>query len=194
MRKRHGIIFARILIGTMCLSAFCVLSASKPEDKSRKQSTEEVKLIHSDVLYKNPRDVQADVLVGHVKLYHDGMYLDCDSARFYKNENTFKAYGHVKMVQGDTLTLTSDTLEYSGPMMQAHAQGNAVLIHRNTKLVTSVIDYDRLEGVGFYPVHGILYDEDNVLNSDYGQYTPAINEAIFCRREHGVCCNSDICY
>ncbi len=179
MRKRHGIIFARILIGTMCLSAFCVLSASKPEDKSRKQSTEEVKLIHSDVLYKNPRDVQADVLVGHVKLYHDGMYLDCDSARFYKNENTFKAYGHVKMVQGDTLTLTSDTLEYSGPMMQAHAQGNAVLIHRNTKLVTSVIDYDRLEGVGFYPVHGILYDEDNVLNSDYGQYTPAINEAIF---------------
>jgi len=179
MRKRHGIIFARILIGTMCLSAFCVLSASKPEDKSRKQSTEEVKLIHSDVLYKNPRDVQADVLVGHVKLYHDGMYLDCDSARFYKNENTFKAYGHVKMVQGDTLTLTSDTLEYSGPMMQAHAQGNAVLIHRNTKLVTSVIDYDRLEGVGFYPVHGTLYDEDNVLNSDYGQYTPAINEAIF---------------
>ena len=179
MRKRHGIIFARILIGTMYLSAFCVLSASKPEDKSRKQSTEEVKLIHSDVLYKNPRDVQADVLVGHVKLYHDGMYLDCDSARFYKNENTFKAYGHVKMVQGDTLTLTSDTLEYSGPMMQAHAQGNAVLIHRNTKLVTSVIDYDRLEGVGFYPVHGILYDEDNVLNSDYGQYTPAINEAIF---------------
>ena len=179
MRKRHGIIFARILIGTMCLSAFCVLSASKPEDKSRKQSAEEVKLIHSDVLYKNPRDVQADVLVGHVKLYHDGMYLDCDSARFYKNENTFKAYGHVKMVQGDTLTLTSDTLEYSGPMMQAHAQGNAVLIHRNTKLVTSVIDYDRLEGVGFYPVHGTLYDEDNVLNSDYGQYTPAINEAIF---------------
>lgn len=179
MRKRHGIIFARILIGTMYLSAFCVLSASKPEDKSRKQSTEEVKLIHSDVLYKNPRDVQADVLVGHVKLYHDGMYLDCDSARFYKNENTFKAYGHVKMVQGDTLTLTSDTLEYSGPMMQAHAQGNAVLIHRNTKLVTSVIDYDRLEGVGFYPVHGTLYDEDNVLNSDYGQYTPAINEAIF---------------
>ncbi len=179
MRKRHGIIFARILIGTMCLSAFCVLSASKPEDKSRKQSTEEVKLIHSDVLYKNPRDVLADVLVGHVKLYHDGMYLDCDSARFYKNENTFKAYGHVKMVQGDTLTLTSDTLEYSGPMMQAHAQGNAVLIHRNTKLVTSVIDYDRLEGVGFYPVHGTLYDEDNVLNSDYGQYTPAINEAIF---------------
>lgn len=179
MRKGRGNIGTRLLIGTMCLSAFCMLFASKPEDNTRRKSSEEVKLIHSDVLYKNRQDVRADVLVGHVKLYHDGMYLDCDSARFYKDDNTFKAYGHVKMVQGDTLTLTSDTLEYDGPMMQAHAQGRAVLIHRKTKLVTDIIDYDRLEGVGFYPRHGTLYDEDNVLDSDYGQYTPGISEAIF---------------
>ena len=179
MRKSKNNIRGRLLIGTMCLSVFCMLCASTPDDKQRRQSSEEVKLIHSDVLYKTPMDVRADVLVGHVKLYHDGMDLDCDSARFYKAENTFNAYGHVKMVQGDTLTLTSDTLLYNGPMMQAHAMGNAVLIHRKTKLTTSLIDYDRLEGVGFYPRHGILYDEDNVLNSDYGQYTPALNEAIF---------------
>lgn len=124
-------------------------------------------------------DIRADVLVGHVKLYHDGMYLDCDSARFYRDDNTFNAYGHVKMLQGDTLSLVSDTLLYNGPMMQAHAQGNAVLTHRQTKLKTSVIDYDRMEGVGFYPMHGVIYDGDNVLNSDYGQYTPALSEAIF---------------
>lgn len=171
----------RLLIGTMCLSVFCMLLASPapPDDKSRRQSSEEVKLIHSDVLYKNHSDVHADVLVGHVKLYHDGMYLDCDSARFYKENNTFKAYGHVKMVQGDTLTLTSDTLLYDGPMMQAHAQGHSVLTHSKTKLVTTILDYDRIEGVGFYPQHGTLYDEDNVLNSDNGQYTPALHEAIF---------------
>ena len=177
--RKHGNIGIRLLIGTMCLSVFCVLSASRPDNRPRKQSSEEVKLIHSDVLYKNYMDVRADVLVGHVKLYHDGMYLDCDSARFYKDDNTFNAYGHVKMVQGDTLTLTSDTLLYNGPMMQAHAQGHAVLTHRKTKLVTDIIDYDRLEGVGFYPRHGTLYDGDNVLDSDYGQYTPALNEAIF---------------
>ena len=176
---RKNNIRQRLLIGTLCLSVFCVLFASVPDNQPRKKSSEEVKLIHSDVLYKTPMDVRADVLVGHVKLYHDGMYLDCDSARFYKDDNTFNAYGHVKMVQGDTLTLTSDTLLYNGPMMQAHAQGNAVLIHRKTKLVTSVIDYDRLEGVGFYPQHGVLYDGDNVLNSDYGQYTPSLSEAIF---------------
>lgn len=154
-------------------------STSVPDDRNKRKSSEEVKLIHSDVLYKNHSDIRADVLVGHVKLFHDGMYLDCDSARFYREDNTFNAYGHVKMVQGDTLTLTSDTLLYNGPMMQAHAIGNAVLIHRKTKLKTSVIDYDRMEGVGYYPRHGVLYDEDNVLDSDYGQYTPGTREAIF---------------
>lgn len=177
--KSLGNIRVKMMAGAACLSAFCMLFASVPDGTPREKSKEEVKLLHSDVLYKNQRDVRADVLVGHVKLFHDGMYLDCDSARYYKDENSFEAYGHVKMIQGDTLTLTSDTLLYDGPMMQAHAKGRAVLTHRQIRLTTSVIDYDRLEGIGFYPTHGILYDADNVLNSDYGQYTPSASEAIF---------------
>lgn len=177
--KSLGNIRVKMMVGAACLSAFCMLFASVPDGTPREKSKEEVKLLHSDVLYKNQRDVRADVLVGHVKLFHDGMYLDCDSARYYKDENSFEAYGHVKMIQGDTLTLTSDTLLYDGPMMQAHAKGRAVLTHRHTRLTTSVIDYDRLEGIGFYPTHGILYDADNVLNSDYGQYSPSASEAIF---------------
>lgn len=177
--KSLGNIRVKMMAGAACLSAFCMLFASVPDSTPREKSKEEVKLLHSDVLYKNQRDVRADVLVGHVKLFHDGMYLDCDSARYYKDENSFEAYGHVKMIQGDTLTLTSDTLLYDGPMMQAHAKGRAVLTHRHTRLTTSVIDYDRLEGIGFYPTHGILYDADNVLNSDYGQYSPSASEAIF---------------
>lgn len=177
--KGLGNIRVMVVAGAACLSAVCALYASVPDDSPRQRSKEEVKLLHSDVLYKNSSDVRADVLVGHVKLYHDGMYLDCDSARYYKDENSFEAYGRVKMMQGDTLTLTSDTLVYDGPMMQAHAKGRAVLTHRKTRLTTSVIDYDRMEGVGFYPAHGTLYDADNVLDSDYGQYTPALSEAIF---------------
>ncbi|NLV53363.1 MAG: hypothetical protein GXY64_08900 [Bacteroidales bacterium] len=179
MNKKGSNKGTRLLIGMLCLSMVCMLFASRPDDRPRRKSSEQVKLIHSDVLYKNYKDVYADVLVGNVKLYHDGMYLTCDSARFYKDDNTFNAYGHVKMMQGDSLTLTSDTLLYNGPLLQAHAQGRAVLTHRETRLTTSTIDYDRLEGVGFYPQHGTLYDGENVLNSDYGQYTPALREAIF---------------
>lgn len=162
----------------MCLSTFCMVFAAVPPLRPADED-DRIHLIHSDILYKNELDPNADVLVGNVKLLHKGMYLDCDSARFYQVNNTFDAFGHVKMKQGDTLTLTSDTLLYDGVDMQAHAIGNAVLVHRNTRLVTTKLDYDRVYGVGMYPEFGTLYDGDNILTSEYGQYTPSTHEAFF---------------
>ena len=63
----------------------------------------QVEILHSDVLYKRSEDPRADVLVANVKLRHEGAYLDCDSARYYKDDNSFYAYGRVYLVQGDTV-------------------------------------------------------------------------------------------
>lgn len=169
-----------MLIGALCLSVFCVLKASVLDDRRPVgKSDDRIHLIHSDVLYKTPYDVRADILVGKVRLFHSGMYLDCDSARFFKDDNSFNAYGHVKMWQGDTLTLTCDTLLYDGMEMKAHTLGHSVLKHRTTRLETEYLDYDRIYGVGMYPDGGTLYDGDNVLVSDWGQYTLETHEAFF---------------
>lgn len=170
---------ARVLIGIVCLFAFGMILATAKPDSKKRASDEKIHLIHSDLLYKNWQDPRADVLVGHVRLYHDGVYLDCDSARFYKDENSFDAFGHVKMVQGDTVTLTSDTLFYDGYDMKARARGNCVLIDKKTKLVTDNLDYDRIYSVGMYLNGGTLYDGDNVLVSDWGQLTTTTHEAFF---------------
>lgn len=170
---------ARVLIGIVCLFAFGMILATAKPDNKKNASDEKIHLIHSDLLYKNWQDPRADVLVGHVRLYHDGVYLDCDSARFYKEENSFDAFGHVKMVQGDTVTLTSDTLFYDGYDMKARARGNCVLIDKKTKLVTDNLDYDRIYSVGMYLNGGTLYDGDNVLVSDWGQLTTTTHEAFF---------------
>ena len=74
MQKGGANTRVRLLVGGLCLSVIGTLFAVHPDGEPRKKSSEEVKLIHSDVLYKNQMDVRADVLVGHVKLYHDGMY------------------------------------------------------------------------------------------------------------------------
>ena len=172
----------RLLMGTVvCLSTFCAIFADVLDrnNPTIKKDDNRVHLIHSDVLYKTPMDIRADVLVGNVRLYHSGMYLDCDSARFFKDDNSFNAYGHVKMWQGDTLTLTCDTLLYDGYDMQAHTLGHSVLTHKKTKLVSDYLDYDRVYNVGMYPYGGTLYDGDNVLVSDWGQYTVPIHEAFF---------------
>lgn len=180
MKKNGSNISSRLLIGILCLFAFGVLFASiAPADKGEKKSDEQIHLIHTDILYKNWQDPRADILVGHVRLFHDGVYLDCDSARFYKEENSFDAYGHVKMVQGDTVTLTGDTLTYDGFEMKARARGNCVLIDKKTRLESDNLDYDRVYNVGMYLYGGTLYDGDNVLVSDWGQLTTTTHEAFF---------------
>ena len=170
-----------LLIGIFCLSVFSMLfasgSAAVPIGAQGKDSL--IHLIHSDVMYKTPMDPRATILVGNVRLFHDGVYLDCDSARYYKEDNSFDSFGHVKMIQGDTLTLASDTLFYDGFDERAKARGHCVLTHRASRLVTSYLDYDRMYDVGMYINGGTLYDKDNVLVSDWGQYTPGKHEAFF---------------
>jgi len=173
----EGYMRCRMLtIGILCFSLGCSLHA---QNRKPQQTDSRIHLIHSDVLYKTPRDPRAEILVGNVKLSHDGVFLDCDSARFYREDNSFDAYGHVKMVQGDTLSLVGDSLFYDGFALQAHARGEVVLIHRKSKLITNKLDYDRVYGLGMYIDGGTLYDADNVLTSNWGQYSPSTHEAFF---------------
>ena len=83
------------------------------------------------------------------------------------------------MVQGDTLSLNSDTLYYNGVFMTAKARGRVQLDHKKTRLVTEHLDYDRIYDVGMFMNGGTLYDGENVLVSDWGQYTPYLHEAFF---------------
>ena len=155
----------------LCLLILSAMPSNDPDDR--------IYLIHSDILYKNYDDPRAEVLVGHVKLSHKGCIMFCDSAKFYRDDNSFDAFGHVRMLQGDTLSLTSDTLFYEGDHLTAKARGKVVLTHHKTRLHTDHLDYDRMYGVGMYMQGGTLYDDDNVLNSNWGQYTPATHESFF---------------
>lgn len=160
-------------------SLFLCIPVFAQNHSKTKRTDSRIHLIHADLLYKKLNDARAEILVGHVKLSHDGIYLDCDSARYYREDNSFDAYGHVRMIQGDTLKLTSDSLFYDGYGMQAHARGHVVLIHKKSKLITDKLDYDRAYGVGMYLDGGTLYDGDNVLKSQWGQYTPSTHESYF---------------
>lgn len=174
------------LLFSLALLLFSVAAvAVMPDKRPRRSSTDKrIHLIHSDVLYKNWEDPRAEVLVGHVQLSHEGVFLDCDSAKFYREDNSFDAFGNVRMMQGDTLKLFCDTLYYDGFEMRARARGKVVMHHKKTRLETENLDYDRAYGVGMYMDGGTLYDADNVLVSDWGQYTPSAHEAFFTDNVH----------
>lgn len=150
-------------------------------DPKNEKDDDQIYLLHADRLYYNIRIRRdAQILVGDVQFEHQGTLMYCDSALYYQDTKSFDAYGNVRMLQGDTLSLTGDILYYDGIQQKARVSGReAVLKHRETTLYTDSLVYDKLYGVGYFPDRGRLIDQENQLTSDYGSYTPSTREAVF---------------
>lgn len=129
-----------------------------------------------DMFGKHP---DAQFVKGNVSFLHKGITLTCDSALYFQQTNSFEAFGHVKMKQGDTLTLTSDYAYYDGNDEMAEVRRNVVLTHRKTKLYCDSLNYDRIYSIGYFFEGGKLVDGETTLTSDWGQYSTADKQAIF---------------
>ncbi|MBO4641639.1 MAG: hypothetical protein J5661_02120 [Bacteroidaceae bacterium] len=154
--------------------------ARQRKSTPRRQSDSRVHLLHADKLYYDEYvNRNAQFLVGNVKFQHEGTLMYCDSALYYEASNSFDAFGHVRMLQGDTLSLTGDVLYYSGLDQLARVRHNVVLKHREMVIYTDSLDYDRLYNLGYFFEGGKLLDQGNQLTSDWGEYNPATREAVF---------------
>lgn len=166
----------------LCLFGLCVAQSRKVvKGRHRPKTDERVYLKHADMLRFNQygEHAGAQILNGNVAFLHKGALLTCDSAYFYQESNSFKAFGHVKMRQGDTLSLTSDYAFYDGDNQMAEARHNVLLRHRGAKLYTDSLNYDRLYNIGYFFEGGKMVDRNNVLVSDWGEYDTETRKAVF---------------
>ena len=148
--------------------------------KGIRPETKRIELVHADkVLYDQFKTGDMQIFVGNVSFSHDGILLYCDSANFFQTSNSFAAFGKVRMVQGDTLSLVSKYLYYDGNSQIAQARNEVVLKHVNTTLYTDSLNYDRVYGEGYFFEGGKLVDGGNTLTSDWGQYETATHKSLF---------------
>ena len=176
--SRHRI----LVVSVLCLFGFCLLAQVRPAKKGeQKPAKSKVYLLHSDVLKKSPLnpDPDAQILIGNVAFRHDSVYMYCDSACFYEKTNSLEAFDNVKMVQGDTLFLYGDYLFYDGNTQIAQVRYNVRMENKNTTLLTDSLNYDRIYNLGYYFDGGTLMDEENVLTSEWGEYSPATKISVF---------------
>jgi lipopolysaccharide export system protein LptA len=152
----------------------------KRNTPSKRPTDKRVYLVHSDQLrYDQYRNGDAQILTGNVHFRHMGANLYCDSANFFQETNSFEAFGHVKMLQGDTLKLFSDYAYYDGNAQIAQARYNVILKHRQSTLYTDSLDYDRLYNFGNFFEGGKLVDNGSTLTSDWGEYHTDTKMAMF---------------
>ena len=110
------------------------------------------------------------LLIGNVRVNHDGIVMTCNKAYYFQKENYIKAFGNVQMVQGDTLFLNSKYAEYNGNLKKAYASGEAVMSSPDATLTTEIINFDRNTQEVFYETPGTIINKDNTLQSNSGRY------------------------
>ena len=139
--------------------------------QSWSQKSKEIFVEYSD-FFDVDEDLYPDavLLTGNVRVSHDGAVMFCNKAYLFKKENYIKAFGDVRMIQGDTITMTSTYAEYNGENKQAYASGNVVMSSPSSTLKTEVLNFDRNAQQAFYKTGGTITDKENTLVSQAGTY------------------------
>lgn len=146
----------------MCLSfAFGFAQNSDIEYESDRTGINEKLYPGASIFYK---------VTNQVYFKHEGIDVWCDKAIFYKEENFFKAYGHVKMVQDDTINMISAYAEYNGKTKFAFASENVVLTTPTTELKTDSLFFNRITQKAFYRSGGTVKDTSSTITSIRGIY------------------------
>lgn len=130
-----------------------------------------IRLLYADFTDTNEYEVPgARILTGNVQAQHDSMYIYCNKAYFFEKENYIKLFGNVRMIQNDTLQMTSNYAEYNGIQQIAYASGNVVLTSPDSQLKSEKVYYDRANGVAYYNDHATIRNKENTLKSKAGKY------------------------
>lgn len=139
-----------------------------------------VYLEHSETLsFDQQRLPDAQILRGNVCFRHDSALMYCDSAYFFQKENSLHAFGNVHLLQGDSVEGFGDILYYDGNTKLARFRRHVRLLHDGAELKTDSLNYNRQRNIAYYFSGGTIQDSLNTLQSEWGQYTPKNNQALF---------------
>jgi lipopolysaccharide export system protein LptA len=109
-------------------------------------------------------------LLGNVRFRHQGALMYCDSAYLYQETNSLDAFGKIRIIQGDSITLTGDLLKYNGNDRLAKLTGNVTMVDKQMVLTTNILNYNLTAETAEYFEGGKITDKKNVLTSSRGYY------------------------
>ena len=144
------------------------------------QQVDRVKLERADYLENGIEDgVRFDKVIGNVLFSQKDTRIFGDSAYFYKKDNLVKIFGRVRVLEGDSITITGGQLVYQGNEKLAQMRDNVVYRDPSMTLTTDFLDYDMVEHLAYYYEKGRLVTEANTLTSKKGYYDTDARYASF---------------
>lgn len=132
---------------------------------------DKVELLHADSLVGvNQPGQMIRKIYNNVRFRQKGVLMYCNLAVQNVTTNVIEAYGDVRLIQGDTISVRGDTMFYYGNTRQANVRGRVIMRDRKMTLTTKQLEYDMVTGMAHYPTPGRIVDKENVLTSREGYY------------------------
>lgn len=120
----------------------------------------------------------AQVLKGNVVCEHEGALLYCDSALLFSSKR-MEAGGHIRIVKGDSITVTGDKLLYDASTKMAILDGNVVCVEKDMTLTTNILTFDVANSIANYYNGGTIVNKENTLKSKNGHYYSSSKDIAF---------------
>lgn len=157
--------------GLIFLATWLICILPEAALQSHAQDRRPVDILNADQILYDARIVEADRLIGNVRLRYEGSILNCDSAWRYPNGN-FEAYSRVHINKGDSLRLYGDYMLITRNEREVRLRNNIRLIDNEMTLTTDRLVYDLRTGKARYRDGGVIRStkNDNILTSVYGTY------------------------
>lgn len=163
-------IFTGLLVFTL-LTGYC-LNAQEPVP-AEADTTQKVEILDytRQLTFKTIDDTtKLTIIAGNVKMRQGNSLFFCDSCVINNNTNVFEAWGHVRIVDSDTTTATSNHLRYLTKRKLAYLDGNVKLTDGHATLTTPDLEYDMETNIGIYKNGGVVINKNTRLTSKEGYY------------------------
>ncbi len=122
---------------------------------------------------------RVDYLIDKVVIRQGETTIYADSAVVKRKNNTAEAFGRVRVIEGDSVNITSKRLIFEGGAGTAKMRDNVVYRDGETTLLTDNLDYNKGDGVASYFGGGRMVDGENTLVSRSGVFDKQNNMARF---------------
>jgi len=148
-----------------------VQQLDSPRISQSQKPDQDVVRYEADVLKKGKNDQdEFNILTGNVILNHQNTVIYCDSAYFFQSRNYTEVFGHVRIIDNDSVTITGKKGSYDGDTKLAEIREDVVYQADSVTLYTDNLDYDLNEKTAYYFSGGRIVDGINDLVSDIGFY------------------------
>ncbi|MBN2682795.1 MAG: hypothetical protein JXR58_09830 [Bacteroidales bacterium] len=160
----------QFVFGLLLFSVILPLQFFAQVKNQEKKESSEIEILNAEYLEYVEVHGNFQKLVGNVVFKHDNALLYCDTAHFYKDNNSLIAFSNVYIRQGDSLHMYGNWLKYDGKTKIAKFRKKVKLVDKELTLFTDSLDFDRNTNIGKYEHGASIIDNENDLASKVGYY------------------------